>query len=280
MVPLSTTFCADDADMVIRAAGKLDFRVHKCILSLVSPLFEEVLTGSPQSPTDAPGILPHLDVQDSPKTWENILRTIYPMSNPTIDDLDDLESVLLVAREYQIQSIIDIHQKGLENWAFIQRDPLRLYAIACMLGFEDQAKYVARNAELLAITRRSDVSDLEGLTVDSYHNLVSFLAERDNEWDQTLGEARISLDPNCDCNTQWKESLYNKVKKNLKRPYLRTEEIYLKALEDRWRYPQPACTSVIKCSFPSLEIKTFIERMMKEREKVCDKLVYEKRYVK
>ena len=31
VVPLSTDFCADDADVVIRASGTLDFRVHKAI---------------------------------------------------------------------------------------------------------------------------------------------------------------------------------------------------------------------------------------------------------
>ena len=238
----------------------------------------------PQTPSDTPDTLPHIDVEGPAETWETILRTIYPVSSPTIDDLDDLDglvSLLLTAQEYEMQYIMDIHKKGLENRVFIREDPLRLYAIACACELEDQAKYVARNAELLTITR---CPDLDGLYIwmsfGSYHRLISFLAERDHEWYQTLGGVRISLDSNCDCDTQSKEDLYNKIKQNLKRSHLQVEEVYLKALEDRSRCFQPACTSPTKCSFVDSEIKVFIERMMQEREKLCDKLMFEKRYVK
>lgn len=65
-----------------------------------------------------------------------------PLPNPTIDDLDDLDPRLLVALEYQIQSILNVHKRGPENRTFVQEDPLYLYTIACMWGFEDQAKSV------------------------------------------------------------------------------------------------------------------------------------------
>ena len=42
-IPLSTVFCADDADVVIRTAGPLDFHIHKPIPSLVSPVFKAML---------------------------------------------------------------------------------------------------------------------------------------------------------------------------------------------------------------------------------------------
>ena len=41
-VQVSTVFYADDADVVIRAARTLDFRVHKCILLLILPIFKDV----------------------------------------------------------------------------------------------------------------------------------------------------------------------------------------------------------------------------------------------
>ena len=276
-IPLSTVFYADDADVVIRAAGQLDFRAHKCILSVISPVFKVMFT-TPE-PLIKSSFLPHVDVQGSPKTWENILRTVYPMPNPTIDKLEDLESLFLVAGKYQMRSVIDLHKSCFANQAFLREDPLRLYAVACASGLEDQAKYVARNVELLTVTRRSDASGLKGLTVGSYHRLISFLAERDNEWYKTLSEARISLNHNCGCNVRLKEELYNEIKENLKRPYLYVEEIYLKALEDRSRYSQQTCASGTKCLFISSGIRAFIERMIKERDKVCDKLLREKRYI-
>ena len=266
-VPLSTVFRADDADVVIRAAGTRDFRVHKPILSLVSPIFRDMFT-LPQPPTDTPDILPHVDVDESVETWENILRTIYPMPNPVIDNLYNLESLFLTAMKYEMQSVIDIHKKSLENRAFIQQDPLRLYAIACSCGFTDQAKHVARNAELVTVMRRADTGDLRGLTVGSYHNLVSFLTRRDNQWRQIFASTRIPEYIHCKCD---KSTLYAKIKKDLRVSYLQTEEIYLKALEERSRSRQSGCRGY--CSIGDLEIKAFIEGAVKGREKLCNKVI-------
>ena len=183
-VPLSTTFCTDDAEVIIRAEGALDFHVHKCILSFVSPVFKDMFT-IPQPPTDAPGVLPHVDVQDPPEVWENILRTIYPMPNPTIgiDNLDGLESLLLTAKKYEMKFVIDSHKKYFGKWEFIRREPLHLYAIACASGLEEQAKYVASHAQLSAVAEKSSIGNIKCLTLDSYHGLVSFLVKRDDDPD-------------------------------------------------------------------------------------------------
>ena len=268
-VPLSTVFCADDADVVIRAAGTRDFRVHKPILSLVSAIFKTMFS-LPQPPTETLGAIPQIDVEESAETWENIFQTIYPMPNPVIDDLGDLESLLLAAKKYEMQFVIDSHVKRLENIGFIQQDPLHLYAIACACGFEDQARYVARNAELLTVMAHSDAGDLRGLTVGPYHNFVSFLAQRDSDWAQILVDTKIPQGICCNCDEKLTWDLYNRIKMDLKGPYLRTEEVYLRALEDRSR--QLGCTAK-SCSVTDSKIKAFIEKAAKERERLCDKFV-------
>jgi len=279
-VPPPTPFCAEGADVIIRAVGAVDFRVHKLILSLVSPIFKDMFT-LPQPPTGTPDTLPHVDVHDSAKTWEAILRRVYHQPTPAINDLGDLESLLLAAKKYEMRFILDSHENCFRDRGFILRDPLHLYAIACACGFEDQAKYVARNAEHLAVTGRSHAGNLEGLTVASYHRLVSFLAERDNEWNQIIDNAPIPPDYPCNCHTQSKAGFYNKIKENLKRPSLQIEEVYLKALEHRSQLRQPACGGMVTpCGMVDSEVKGFINRMAKERESLCDKLMSDKQYTR
>lgn len=255
--------------MVIRAAGTLDFRAHKCILSFASPIFKDMFTVL-QPPSDT---LPNIDVHESAKTWENILRTIYPLPNPIIDNLDNLDSLLLTAKKYEIQITIDSYKKSFESHRFIQQDPLHLYAIACACGFDDQAKYVARHAEHLTVAQRSDPDNLKGLTVESYLRLVSFLAERDYEWYQTLGKDLTSFGVCCPCDEGRKQVFYDEIKRNLKVWHFQTEEIYFNALEDPHRF-QLECGAAMNCVFAASEIKSFIERRIKEREAVCDKLMW------
>ena len=275
-VPLSTDFCADDADVVIRAAGTLDFRAHKFILSLVSPVFKDMFT-VPQPPTNTSDTLPHVDVDESADTWENILRTIYPMPHPIIDDIDDLESLLLAAKKYEMRPLFDIHKNCLKSPEFVQEAPLRLYAIACACGLEDQAKSIARNSELLMVTKHSDVGDLEGLTLISYHRLVTFLVKRDNEWCRILDKACIpTYRLPCHCDSKMKEELYRKIREDLKGLSFRSEEVYIKTLRNRLE-SQPRCGN--GCVTDGFAIKIFIDKMVQERKKLCDKLMCDKQYV-
>ena len=268
-IPLSIDFCADDADVVIRAAGTLDFRTHKVILSLVSPVFKDTFT-LPQPPPDTPGELPRVDVQDSAKTWENILRTIYPtLPNPTIDTLDDLESLLSAAQTYDMKSVIETHRTAFAHREFIEKDPLRLFAIAWVYGFEDQATYVARNAELVTVAMHSDPSNLKGLTFGVYCRLVSFLVRRNDKWYRILGDAGTSYCSCWDSKPRSVESLYKKIKEHLRQPYVQTEEVYVKALEDLLYSREQWCYSDV-CPFKNTKIKEFIQRLIGEREKVCD----------
>ena len=271
-VQLSTVFCADDADVVIRAAQTLDFRVHKCILSLASPVFKDMFT-IPQPPTDNSQALPHVDVTESAETWEMILRTVYPMPTPVITTLDDLQPLLLAAKKYEMQFVIDSHEDRFRDRGFIQQDPLRLYAIACACGFEDWAKYVARNAESPAVTGRSDTRNLEGLTIPSYHRLVSFLAQRDKEWRETLVKtSRI------DCDCDWRTPPPIGIGGDMGWPCLQTEVYYLRALERQSQFRQLPCKKA-QCPKSDSGIKAFIERVVEERESLCNKLMRDTQYV-
>ncbi|KAF9781654.1 hypothetical protein BJ322DRAFT_1111574 [Thelephora terrestris] len=252
-VPVSTEFCADDADVIIRATGTLDFRVHKAILSLVSPFFKDMLT-LPQPPSAAPETPPHVDVQD----------------------LDDLQSLLLAAKKYDMHFVIHSHKKSFQNRAFIQQDPLHLYAIACACEIDDQAKYVARNADLLTVVKTAKNDGLDIISSASYHRLIAFLFARDNELHPILERNWALLTDWCECRPANfnRKDLYECAKKQLKTPYIWMEEVYLVALEGRSQYYRSACTDD-DCSVAATKIKEFLERMFQERERVCDKFMWE-----
>ena len=271
-VSLSTDFRADDADIVIRVEGSLDFRVHKFILSLASPFFKEMFT-IPQPPPTASDVLPHVDVHETARTWENIFRTIYSTQpDPTIDTLDDLESLLSAARKYEMQCIFDSHKNSFERRAFMEQDPLRLYAIACGCGLDDQAKYVARNADLPTVFVRDEPDNLNGLTLTSYRRLIAYLFKRDNELYPILERHWASFNSYCDC-MKAQANLYARTKRELEKPYVQMEEVYLVALKDRSRYYKKACIDE-GCVLVDEEIRRFLKRVFKAREEVRNKFMW------
>ena len=134
---------------------------------------------------------------------------------------------------------------------------------------------MARKAELQAVMNRVDIKDLKELTLNSYHNLVSFLFKKDGEWYKLLGEVKLPLDPHCHCDTSSIEDPYDKIKEDLKRPCFQTGGLCFRALKDR---SCRTCASAT-CGAVGPQVEAFVERVVKLREDLYDKLVCGKQYI-
>ena len=155
------------------------------------------------------------------------------MPNPVVHDLHDLESLLLTTTKYEMQYVIDAYKMNLEYPVCIQRDPLRLYTIACGCGLDNQAKYVARNAELPAVIEYPSDDDLNGLTAASYSRLISFLIKRDNELHPILEQSWTSFISYCDCLEKRRSCMKRQRRNSGSRVY-----IWRKSTLWRWRIGQ------------------------------------------
>jgi len=97
-------FNAPDADIILRALGppKRDFRVHKLVLSLASPVFKDMFS-LPQPTSDdlrksSVAELEIVEVTDPTDALDVILRMIYPFAPPSFDgSLDTLVECLVIA---------------------------------------------------------------------------------------------------------------------------------------------------------------------------------------
>ena len=115
----SAFFATDDGDIILRAGQEPgsthDFRVHKFVLSLGSPVFKDMFT-FPQPPAqnhNEQSDIPTVNVLDSPQVLDTILRFIYPgVKFPTPADLSIVSALLFTTDKYNIMSIYipcDIH---------------------------------------------------------------------------------------------------------------------------------------------------------------------------
>jgi len=161
-----------DGDVILRAThgtNSRDFRVHKLFLSFASPVFKDMFkVPQPPSPSSSVDII---DVTDPPRTLELVLRFIYPFASPVINDLTTLSEVLVLADKYDIEAVQSRLRPSLAELA--KTKPLRAYAIACRLGFEDEMKIASSYMTAIDLSELTQLPDeFKFIPATEYHRLV------------------------------------------------------------------------------------------------------------
>jgi len=170
----STYFSSPDADLVLRsgASSPVDFRVHRCILAASSPFFSDMFTLPQPNSTNASSSAPVVEVSEDGETLEKLLCLIYPVPKPVIHDLDELTVVLEAANKYDVTVAIDILRALLVTPAFIEKEPLRVYSIACRFDLEEEVKIASRHTLSMNVLDCPLSEDLKHITAYQYHQLL------------------------------------------------------------------------------------------------------------
>lgn len=179
-------FTEPTADIVLCSSNNVLFRLHKIILSLASEFFRDMLSlpqpeSTPSTSRDCSAIseldgIPVLHVSESSDVLERLFRLCYPIDDPVLETIGEVSSTLEAAMKYQMAEAFKITKRRLLTLA--PMDPLRVYAVACRFGLEEEASAAA--AEVLKQkTQDRYVEELEELPIGAYHRLLSFCEARD-----------------------------------------------------------------------------------------------------
>ena len=175
-------FDAADADVILRARGppKRDFRVHKLILSLASPVFKDMFSlPQPTTPISDDPTLSEMvqtdivEVTDPPRALDAILRMIYPFTPPSFNgNLDMIVECLTIADKYEIRGAMSQLRSALSGVNASQ--VLQVYAIASRFGFtglvKSTSQHILSSVNLIGIPQLPD--DFEFIPATTYHKLV------------------------------------------------------------------------------------------------------------
>jgi hypothetical protein len=162
-----------NADVILRAThgtDSRDFRVHKLFLSFASPVFNDMFKlPQPSSETSTVDVI---DVADPPRVLELVLQFIYPSTDPpAINDLTLLSEVLVLVNKYDIKVARSRLQSPLMEFA--KTEPLRVYAIACRLGFEDEMKIASSHTTPIDLPGLTELpEEFKFVPATEYHRLV------------------------------------------------------------------------------------------------------------
>ena len=162
-----------DGDVILRTTHGTetrDFRVHKLFLSFTSPVFKDMFT-IPQ-PSSSASDVDIVDLSDPPRALELILRFIYPSPvSPVVEDLTIVSEALNLADKYDIEVARSRLRSSLRELA--KTEPLRVYAIACRLGLEEEMKIASAHTlpiNLSALTQLPD--EFKHIPATEYHRLI------------------------------------------------------------------------------------------------------------
>jgi len=147
MAPYS--FDAPDADVILRSSDGKDFRVHKVILNLASPVFQGMFD-LPQ-PTNPSPQIPTIDIPEPSDILQPFVQYLYPRSPPEIVDLSVWAALYAIADKYNVEVVMGL-LRGMLISRFLETSPLRVYALASHLGFEEEAKIASRGTLTMDIS--------------------------------------------------------------------------------------------------------------------------------
>jgi len=170
------------ADLILRTSDDVDFRVHKIILSLASPFFNDMLSlpkpALPQQGDMSRDGLHVITLSESSKALEIALHLVYPATSPMLrlDKLDDILAVLEFEKKYDTKFNVSFIEAGLKG--ALDKDPVGVYSISVAYGFFDVAKLAAiKSCRLPARSMTSRY--LQQITSEQFFQLLSLRFEVD-----------------------------------------------------------------------------------------------------
>ncbi|KAJ7063861.1 hypothetical protein C8F01DRAFT_1021979 [Mycena amicta] len=150
------------ADVILVSSDQVQFRLHRVVLSIVSPFFQTMFS-LPQGENASETVqgLPTVQMNESGAVLQRLLRFWYPgvelPSTPfaTISELAEL--LELIVLKYEMHSLIPASKMQLER--LIVAEPLAGFAVAVRYGWKDIALKAAK--ESLRLDIRSSTYPLQ-----------------------------------------------------------------------------------------------------------------------
>ncbi|KAJ7503471.1 hypothetical protein B0H11DRAFT_2222753 [Mycena galericulata] len=148
------------ADTILRSSDGFDFHVYCTVLSLASPIFNDMFaTPQPESEPEVP-IIPVTEQSDVLLLF---LSVWYPGAEAIVD-FDNLE---------QLAHIIEM---AIDTYEMHAAEPMSVFAITCRYQWEDVARKAAKDCLKLSLNELIllDDTNLTHIPADQYHALLAY----------------------------------------------------------------------------------------------------------
>lgn len=177
----SPPFNDPDADLILRTVDNVDFRIHKLLLSLVSPVFKSMFT-LPQSQSSIEddkrtkdGVT-IISIAEEGQALAKLLTWCDPRCLPATENLVDIQIALHLADKYGMEVVIRRAKEalGAKATSHSEIEPIRIFAIACAYGYEDIIRDAARDSLRQTPSERTYTPELKKISGAAMYRLDEY----------------------------------------------------------------------------------------------------------
>ena len=251
-------FDAPDTDTILRSSDGKEFRVHKVILSLASPVFQGMF-GLPQPP-EPPSQIPTIDVPESSDILAPFLQLLYPRSPPKVQDIATWATLYATAEKYSAEMVMETLRDMLIP-RFLDTSPVRVYALASHWGFEEEAKIASRRILTIDILKDFPQDDAELMGGVACQKLYHLHVTRCEAAQALIINHPLpsSSDLSCCCDPPDYSNLISDLCKRVaRRPWLTAEELYDSVYE--YNYPKKCSND---CRDSNKNVHAYLSSLLK-----------------
>ncbi|TCD67395.1 hypothetical protein EIP91_012430 [Steccherinum ochraceum] len=172
------------ANLIIRTSDGVDFRVQQALLREASTVFEDLLSVSPappgestshagaQDPRESPEGVRVMEVAETSRTMDNLLRFIYPVPTPHITTAASICETLDASRKYKIEHA----EKDLKEQfgRYAEKDPLSTFALAAKRGWGDEMGVAAKGSLKVTLEPAAFIEEMRHMPTGAYVRLQRY----------------------------------------------------------------------------------------------------------
>jgi hypothetical protein len=166
-----------DANIIVRSSDQVNFRIHKSVLAMSSPFFEDMLS-LPQPPDDdTVDGLPVVQLPEDAGLLNCLFSLFYPIAPVIPGSYEKMFALLAACQKYDmvpIQSYIRVESQRGAFPAPVETEAFSAYAIASSMGLDLEAENAARLTLGQPLTFESLGEELRSFRGQSLCELVHY----------------------------------------------------------------------------------------------------------
>jgi len=136
-----------DASLIIRSSDLVNFRVHKSVLAMASPIFGDLLSLPQPSDSESVDGLPVVQLSEDGELLNSLVSMLYPVRRVIPDSHDKLLYLLAACQKYDMVQVQSYIRAEVDRGSFpgpVGTEVFRAYAIACGKGLIPEMVNAAR----------------------------------------------------------------------------------------------------------------------------------------